>query len=237
MKIIELFDPKLKLHPILNPKLWEKQDEDYVLRSEVKAGLKRITAKFQESLKLPTGALKDVVLTGSNVNYNWTKLSDLDVHLHVELDQPECPRMEDCLQAEKALWNSRHDVKIHGVPVEMYVTEQEVTEVGSAGTYSLQRDEWIKKPSREQVEWDQTAVVEKSQDLAQQIDDLISSKADQEALQEVADKLWTMRKSGLEKGGEYSVENLVFKSLRNNGYVEKIKQQLRRAEDESLSVK
>jgi hypothetical protein len=36
------------------------------------------------------------------------------------------------------------------------------------------------------------------------------------------DKLKKFRQSGLEKGGEYSYENLTFKLLRRNGYIEKI---------------
>jgi hypothetical protein len=31
-----------------------------------------------------------------------------------------------------------------------------------------------------------------------------------------------MRKEGLSRSGEFSVENLVFKKLRNEGYIEKI---------------
>jgi hypothetical protein len=38
----------------------------------------------------------------------------------------------------------------------------------------------------------------------------------------VKDKLKKYRKSGLDKSGEFGLENLVFKVLRRNGYIEKL---------------
>jgi hypothetical protein len=45
-----------------------------------------------------------------------------------------------------------------------------------------------------------------------------------------------MRRSGLEKAGEYSVENLTFKALRNNGYIDKIRNYSVSATDKELSL-
>ena len=36
------------------------------------------------------------------------------------------------------------------------------------------------------------------------------------------EKIHKMRKEGLQKGGEFSVGNLAFKKLRNDGYIEKL---------------
>jgi antitoxin component YwqK of YwqJK toxin-antitoxin module len=41
-------------------------------------------------------------------------------------------------------------------------------------------------------------------------------------LKKIKDKIKNMRKNGLYKEGEYSTENLVFKVLRNSGYLEKV---------------
>ncbi len=38
----------------------------------------------------------------------------------------------------------------------------------------------------------------------------------------VKSKIMKMRKEGLETRGEFSVENLVFKKLRNEGYIQKL---------------
>lgn len=45
-----------------------------------------------------------------------------------------------------------------------------------------------------------------------------------------------MRKSGLEKGGEFSIENLAFKYLRNHGYIGKVMKIKRNATDKKLSL-
>jgi hypothetical protein len=46
-----------------------------------------------------------------------------------------------------------------------------------------------------------------------------------------------MRSAGLKKSGEFSVENLVFKELRNLGYFDKINDYVKQKQDERLSLK
>jgi hypothetical protein len=43
-----------------------------------------------------------------------------------------------------------------------------------------------------------------------------------EQIEKIKDKLKKYRSAGLEKEGEYSYENLVFKFLRRNGYIQKL---------------
>ena len=45
-----------------------------------------------------------------------------------------------------------------------------------------------------------------------------------------------MRKAAIQKAGEYAPENLVFKELRNRGYLEKVSNYLRDLGDKELSV-
>jgi hypothetical protein len=60
------------------------------------------------------------------------------------------------------------------------------------------------------------------------IDGVIENASDEELedskilIQKYKDKIKKFRKCGLDKGGEYSTENLVFKVLRRNGYIEKL---------------
>ena len=51
------------------------------------------------------------------------------------------------------------------------------------------------------------------------------------------EKLGKFRQSGLDKGGEYSEENLVFKVLRRNGYLDKIRSIKDKLADIELSLK
>ena len=74
------------------------------------------------------------------------------------------------------------------------------------------------------------------------IDDLLDAIKDDEAstakemVQKYKDKLKKYRTCGLEKGGEYSTENLVFKILRRNGYIEKLHDSTTKILDKKLSM-
>ena len=45
-----------------------------------------------------------------------------------------------------------------------------------------------------------------------------------------------MRKAGLERAGEWSVENLCFKTLRNLGLIDDLTERIRELEDDELSL-
>ena len=44
----------------------------------------RSIQQFIENLELPGVDIIDIILTGSLANYNWSKYSDLDVHIVVD---------------------------------------------------------------------------------------------------------------------------------------------------------
>ena len=60
------------------------------------------------------------------------------------------------------------------------------------------------------------------------IDSLIDSKSDdKQVFKNLKGRLKGMRSSAIEKGGESAPENLVFKELRNRGYLDKMAKYLR----------
>ena len=65
-----------RTHSELNPAIWK----DGELLPKLRDGFMKIAEKFYEFLKVDT-ALLDVILIGSNANYNWTKYSDIDLHV------------------------------------------------------------------------------------------------------------------------------------------------------------
>jgi hypothetical protein len=75
------------------------------------------------------------------------------------------------------------------------------------------------------------------------IDELIDTIQDddvetaKEMIQKYKDKLKKFRTCGLEKGGEFSTENLVFKILRRNGYIGKLHDLSSKIIDDKLSMK
>ena len=57
-----------------------------------------------------------------------------------------------------------------------------------------------------------------------------------EKIDKLKNKLKKFRSAGLEKGGEYSYENLAFKFLRRNGYIKKLFELKNRLVDTSLTL-
>ena len=83
------------------------------------------------------------------------------------------------------------------------------------------------------------AVTQKADDLVKQINDVILSPMDDSKLQRIETlkaKIKRMRKCGLETGGEYSVENLAFKVLRNEGHIKNLWDESVKTHDYSMSL-
>ena len=72
----------LEHHDELNSKFWNEKN----LKPEVRKHLMMIANKWAVFSKIPKNGIKEIVLTGGNANYNYTKFSDLDVHLIVDFD-------------------------------------------------------------------------------------------------------------------------------------------------------
>jgi hypothetical protein len=202
----------------LFPGAWKNQE----MLPEVRYKLLRAAEHFLEYLTVPGFKLRDIVLTGSMANYNWTKFSDFDVHLVTRYSDLKCDDLaEEFYQAKKSLWNHQHDILIRGHEIEMYVEDQGAPPV-SAGVYSILDASWISQPRRAVPDFDKATVKSKAQDIMKQIDSALVQAQDASDITRITEKIKKMRKSGLATGGEFSVENLVFKVLRNTGYVDKL---------------
>ena len=64
----------------------------------------------------------------------------------------------------------------------------------------------------------------------------IQSSNNEEVLEKLLKKIRDMRNSGLDKAGEYAFENLVFKELRNKGYIDKLATYILKLQDKSLTL-
>jgi len=211
----------------LNPKLWDND----LLKPEIKKQLVKIAEVFQEFIGINIDVI-DYTITGSNANYMWTEYSDLDLHIIVKGLPDEKER--ELYNAKKALWSEEHNITVKGLPVECYVQGEE-EEHHSTGVYSLLADQWIEKPKKVKPKVDDAAVKAKKNSLHHDIETALLSK-DITKLRAVKEKITQMRKAGLEKAGEWSTENVVFKILRNLGMIDKLTQEIRDLEDEELSL-
>jgi len=211
----------------LNPKIWQEGRLD----GKVRAKLLEIAKVFVDFVGIDLD-VEDYTITGSNANYTWTDYSDLD--LHVIISGEPTDEQRELFNAKKALWAEQHDIFIKGLPVECYVQGSKEPH-HSTGVYSIVNSKWLVEPKKVKPEIDDAAIEAKKDAMLALIQHaLLSNNLDK--LRAVKDKITTMRKAGLERAGEWSVENLVFKLLRNLGLIDQITEKTRELEDQELSL-
>ena len=218
-----------KFHNTLNKKLWQDKE----LKPEVSKKLMDIANAFIEFLDVPKEAIKDIVITGSSASYNYTPYSDIDLHLLVDFDKvhKDCPIVGDFLISKKSEFNSNHDIFIYGIPVEVYAESINNENVHN-GLYSIKDNKWIDEPKKLKPVENDVAVAAKYKEFKE----AVKNVKDGDTAKELIDKIKKMRKSGLEKEGEFSVENLVFKKLRNEGVIGKLMNIRKEGIDKELSL-
>jgi len=213
-----------KIKETLNPDIWEN---DY-LTPNVKENLIKIAHDFFKDIEIPSNVkIKDIIFTGSLANFNWSKFSDIDLHIVIDFNDIDAnPKMvEDFFYAQKAIWNQNHDITIFNYPIELYVQDINHKLVATA-IYSIMNNVWIKKPIRENFKLDKKNVLIKAQNIIKQlksIRDKYKHGEYEEVVKDVKslkDKIKQMRNAGLEKGGELSLENIVFKILRRTDFMD-----------------
>ena len=213
------------VQPELNQKIWNKEDS---VRPGVKGALMDIIDEFMEGLDLDL-QIKDVVVTGSLANYNWSKFSDID--LHILLDFAEVNEDKDMVKrffdAVRSNWNKLHNIFVKGHEVEIYVQDEHEPHI-STGVYSLLEDRWLVTPKKVRPAIDRGTATKKMLDISREIDklSLIHDRKNYEASFQMAErlkeKIKKMRQHGLQATGIYSPENLAFKMLRRSGDIEQL---------------
>ena len=153
-------------------------------------------------------------------------------------DIADCPDLiDDYLRDKKQLWGLTHDIKIYGHDVELYAQDRRDPIPSGQGVFSLTNSFWIRRPTYEQVDLSDQNIVRKVRHYMEKIDFLIDNKADdRDSFEKLKEKLREMRASAIQRGGEFAVENLVFKELRNRGYLDKLSDHLRNLKVTSLSI-
>lgn len=228
-------DPKMEYHDELPPKMWKNN----TLIANVKPAIMKVVKQFFADINF-TPKVLDVTILGSACNYNYSDISDLDVHIIVDYDQEE---MEyKFLESARKNWMSKHNIEFKGFKVEIYCQYKDEKISKTAAIYSLQNNKWIREPNKETPppNFNNPKVLKKSADLMTRIDAVLKKKPSKEAeLEMVAlkDEIKNLRKEGIAVSGEFDVSNLVFKTLRNNKYMDKLVDHLNKAIDVRLSVK
>lgn len=219
----------IEKHDKLNPKLFLNDK----LIPEVRTKLLEIVDAFEDEISLNGVILdiRDIVVIGSNVSYNYTKDSDIDLHIIANSAALDCPEEISLAlySAYRSLFNNKLDIDFYGIPVEIYV-ETDKIETISNGIYSVIKDEWVKEPvpteipeidkeafNKEYAPWETAYNAIKEKVRKEELTD------ETEVVQFIED-IYNQRKAGLSSGGEYSTGNLIFKELRNKGYLDDLKE-------------
>lgn len=225
----------LQYHDKLNLDLWK----DDKIKDEVRSKLLQIAKVWTQFAKIPEEAIEDILIVGGNANFSYTEFSDIDLHILVDKEKiADCPEiLDEYLKDKKQLWSHSHDIKIYDYDVEVYAQDIDEQVPSNQGSYSLVSNEWINEPKQEEVDLDSPELSIKIEDLKHKIDNMISSKASDESFQKLKEKFKRMRAAGLKKAGEYSLENLTFKELRNIGYIDKMEEYILSTQDKKLSLK
>lgn len=219
----------IEKHATLNSKLFTKEE---ILKETVRKKMLEIVDEFLNNLKEQNIEIKvdDILMVGSNANYNYTKDSDIDLHViaNTKNMKYEMEIANALYSAYRTLFNKNLDINLYDIPLELYV-EVENTPRNSNGVYSVKKDKWIKKPVQEEIpDFDKEALdklvdkwEKKCKDLLDKIaaDKLDDEKQVVKLIEDIYEKL---RKTGVAKS-EYAIENLAFKELRNKGYLDKLK--------------
>ena len=220
-----------KVKDELNDKFWINDK----LNSRVREKLLDIADDFIDELSIPNLKPKDIVFTGSLANYNWSKYSDIDVHIIVSFKDiyKKTELIDDYFKSKKEIWNQTHDkLKIYGYPVEVSVEDYDEPGV-SSGVYSLTKNKWVTEPSNfDDAKLNEKYIKEFSAKIMTDIDNIeakINKETSNSRLEELGEKtmkifkrLKNMRKEGLARSGEMSSGNIIYKLLRRMNYLDKI---------------
>lgn len=209
----------------LHSKFWFNKKFDQGIREK----LLRIAQDFIENSKVDV-EIDDIQLTGSLANYNYNKHSDLDVHILLNYSKinDDTGLVKQALDGKRFVWNLRHNVVIRDHEIELYYQDTKEPHIAS-GLFSLADNKWLIEPKYNPPTIDIADVDKKAHSILDHIDRLyneINDNDDSEHAKvlhrygrKLKEKIHKMRKTGLEREGEFSIENLAFKKLRNSGSI------------------
>ena len=214
----------------LHPKFWD----DFTFREDILKPILKIVNNFvKDDQHISPEMVEDIQLTGSLANFNYNDHSDLDVHIlldFADINEDESI-VKRALDGKRFIWNLRHDIQFNNHEIELYFQDIHEPHVAS-GLFSLSDNRWIKKPKQDPPEIDHQDVQKKADSFKRELDlleDVLDNISDEKEFglvnnraKKLKDKLMKMRQDGLASKGEFSIENLAFKTLRNDETIAKL---------------
>ena len=223
-------------HNSLSKKIWHENK----MIPEIRESLLSIAESFIDYLGIPIDVV-DITMTGSYANYNYTVFSDIDLHILIDLDSIDdnTDLVEEFFAAKRSFWNDRRDIEIKGIEVELY--PQDINEPHeSSGVYSVLEDSWLLEPKKFKDKIDIELIEKDSNKIEKEINIAIKNSIKNTSvdyIDSMLKKLKKKRKSGLERAGELSNENITYKVMRANGLLQKLFDTKYNILDKKLSLK
>ena len=100
--------PSLEIKDSLNMDVWLTEDN---IKPGIGSRLIQIDLDFMERLETDPNIVQDIVITGSLANYNWTRYSDIDLHILLDFTHvnENVDLVRDYFNTKKADWNKSPD--------------------------------------------------------------------------------------------------------------------------------
>lgn len=210
----------------LNPKIWINNKMNPKVRTQLLQIAKEFI-KFTDIKFIPV----DIIMVGSLASYNWSKYSDVDLHIFCDFNtiNNDTTLVKNYFDAKKNEWNNTHnDIKIYGYDVELYV--QDINEENASnGIYSIKNNYWIKLPTHQEMSLKKDDIKQLALSYISKIDyythkfDELTDDAQFLLLKSKCDYLYNTirnrRKTSLAEDGEQATGNIVFKVLRRTGHL------------------
>ena len=221
-----------EFHKELSPKLWKNSKLDESVRTK----LLEIASFWMTESEIPNDVIIDIVLTGSYAGYNYTPYSDIDVHIILNKKLIGCDGLiDDFLFDKKLIFSEKHKFSIKDIPVEVFAQDKNEIIPTNEAVYSLLNNKWLVLPSKEKVDTSDPKILKKSRFYKRMIKRLINDNNIEKIIL-LKSKLRRMRQAGLNREGEFSIENIVYKDLRNRNLLQKLDDKLNYLLDKRYSM-
>lgn len=221
----------LEPKPQLNPRFWVNGK----LNSKVRLKLLDIADDFIQFINVNWVKPIDIVFTGSLANYNWSKFSDIDIHIIMNYKDvyENVDFVKEYFEMKKYSWLQDHDnLKIYGFPIELYV-EDSNDSAESSGVFSIEKNEWVIEPHQfKNDEINKNFIKKTAAKIMTKIDllcDVFNKTNDEYQIDSLSkkvktlnDKIKSFRQQSLQQDGEMGGGNLIYKVIRNAKYLDKL---------------
>ena len=121
-EIVKSFVPK----DTLPEDIFNKEGETYFLKEDIREKLLQISNEFIVFIGIDF-FIYDIILTGSLANYNWSKYSDVDLHILVDYNEFDSGVVDsiayhqiikEFFDSKKQLWNNSTNITIKNYDVQ-----------------------------------------------------------------------------------------------------------------------